>query len=236
MSDYGMEEFYLPLPHGLRFTVSECDLDRVLKYQWHLSNGYVTTTLKNGKNLRLNRMLLCLNDPDLIGDHKDGCKLNNTRSNLRRTGFAGNARNARKHSTPCSSKYKGVHFLRKLVTNQWGAGIRHEGKYLFLGCFADEVSAALAYNEAATRLFGEYARLNGVTGTIKQNGKRKDSKFVGVCFNRTANKWQATVAPAGRSVHLGLFKTEKKAAQTRDAYIRFHRLNLKLNTYGKKIS
>ena len=54
--------------------------------------------------------------------------------------------------------YKGV-FWRK-DSNKWRTGIMFNGKAKHLGCFTDLVEAAQAYDKAALRLFGEFARLN----------------------------------------------------------------------------
>jgi hypothetical protein len=40
------------------------------------------------------------------------------------------------------------------------AKIRYQGKRIWLGSFKDEIEAAKAYDEAAKKYHGEYARLN----------------------------------------------------------------------------
>ena len=50
-----------------------------------------------------------------------------------------------------SSKYKGVSKNKK--NNTWRASIRPRGQSFFIGDFKTERDAALAYNEAARRLF-----------------------------------------------------------------------------------
>lgn len=56
------------------------------------------------------------------------------------------------------SKYKGVRAKRK----KWQAGICIEGIYKNLGVYETEHEAANAYNEAALKLYGEFARLNKI--------------------------------------------------------------------------
>lgn len=68
-------------------------------------------------------------------------------------------RGGAKNST---SKYKGVSWNK--ATTKWRADIRKDGKLHYLGLFTDETEAALAYNEKAKELFGEYANLNKTGG------------------------------------------------------------------------
>lgn len=39
------------------------------------------------------------------------------------------------------------------------------------------------------------------------------SKYVGVSWNKTANKWQSTITKNGKTVYLGLFKNEYEASE-----------------------
>lgn len=57
-----------------------------------------------------------------------------------------------------SSKYKGIHWKKK--DTKWYAQIHKDGIQYYLGSFVYETDAALAYNEKAEELFGEYAYLN----------------------------------------------------------------------------
>lgn len=59
-----------------------------------------------------------------------------------------------------SSKYKGVSWNK--VQCKWQVSIKKDNKAKCLGTFTDEADAALAYNEAAKELFGEYANLNKI--------------------------------------------------------------------------
>jgi hypothetical protein len=94
------------------------------------------------------------------GDHIDGDGLNNQRENLRACTHKQNGMNRRKLA-PASSRYKGVCRSGNLK-NPWASKIQPNGKTIHLGVYATEYEAALAYNEAALTLFGEFAKLNEI--------------------------------------------------------------------------
>jgi len=92
-------------------------------------------------------------------DHKDTNSLNNRRANLRLCTQSQNSANAKKRAG-CSSQYKGVHWNKQ--HSKWQVYVKAHGKQIHLGLFDDEVEAGLAYNDAATEHFGEFARLNRI--------------------------------------------------------------------------
>lgn len=90
-------------------------------------------------------------------DHIDGDPQNNMVTNLR---FCTNAENLRNRGSyrGSSSKYVGVHW--HTASGKWQAQITINGKNKHLGLFSDEEAAARAYDAAARKLHGEFARLN----------------------------------------------------------------------------
>lgn len=99
----------------------------------------------------------------LVIDHINGNRLDNRKKNLRFVTMQQNCFNsAKKRAGRTSSRYKGVHHRKE--RNKWVAYISIKRKKTFLGSFNTEIEAARAYNEAAKREYGEYARLNNIEG------------------------------------------------------------------------
>ena len=57
-----------------------------------------------------------------------------------------------------TSVFRGVPYIENKST--WRARIEVDGQSEFLGDFSSEDEAALAYNQAALKYFGEYAYVN----------------------------------------------------------------------------
>ena len=142
------------------------DWDKVKKYHWvigrHPRRNKFYITYKdyiNKTDLKLHRIILNLNDPILQGDHIDGNTLDNRKINLR---ICNNAENNRNKDKPKSntSGYKGVSWLNRI--DKWRAYINVNKKQIHLGLFDSKDKAAIAYNIAALKYHGEFAKLNNV--------------------------------------------------------------------------
>ena len=57
-----------------------------------------------------------------------------------------------------SSRYICVNFYKP--SKKWDCRITHKGKRIKIGRFETEIEAARAYDEAAKKYYGEFARLN----------------------------------------------------------------------------
>lgn len=89
-------------------------------------------------------------------DHIDGDRKNNRPENLREANRYQNCRNSRSR-VGSTSAFLGVCRKRN---GKWHAQIRIGGRQVHLGYFLDERDAAVAYDKAANKAFGEFARLN----------------------------------------------------------------------------
>ncbi len=94
-------------------------------------------------------------DDKRVVDHINHAKLDNRSENLRICTSAENLRNQ-----ISKKRYKGVFLLQGKRKKKWQSIIIFNRERHYLGTFATEQEAAMAYNDAATQLFGEYACLN----------------------------------------------------------------------------
>ena len=104
---------------------------------------------------RLAWLIMTGNPPDDQIDHRDGDTLNNSFENLRECSNSQNSQNTR--SRGATSSFKGVSLNQY---GRWYAQLKHHGQHLLCKTFADEVEAAKAYDMAAIKAFGSFARLN----------------------------------------------------------------------------
>jgi hypothetical protein len=132
----------------------------------HMGSGdqgrFVAFHSAGGSHGPLRRLLTGTTDNALHVGHKNGDPLDCRRENLVVRTIAQRCYGMRKRKhvagQPTSSVFKGVFW--ESWTKKWRASICHNGKHYRLGRFGDQVEAALAYDEAARKHFGEHARLN----------------------------------------------------------------------------
>lgn len=115
------------------------------------SAGYV----RAGRSY-LHRLICCPSAGQVV-DHINGDKRDNRRQNLRACRQNQNLWNAGKKSHNRSG-FLGVYFCKQ--TSRWRAEIRADGQCFKIGRFGTAQEAAQAYDNLATTLHGEFARLN----------------------------------------------------------------------------
>lgn len=140
------------------------------KYKWfigidskqNINSGVRRSISKNNKKhtIYIHRIIMELEGHNIrnkVIDHIDGNPLNNQINNLRLATRHENNMNLklRKNS---KTGYKGVIYISK--SKKWRARISFNYKTIHLGCFSNKIDAIKAYNIAAMKYFGEFARLN----------------------------------------------------------------------------
>lgn len=142
------------LTYGFTAIVDAADEELVSAYRWRVYFGHGTVYAKNIHNLAMHRLIMNAAPGEII-DHRDGNGLNNTRENLRICLVRENSRNQKLHRENRAG-FKGIY--------QYGRGYRAQisvdRRKHNLGNYATAEAAALAYDQAAIRLHGEFARLN----------------------------------------------------------------------------
>lgn len=198
----------------------------VLGYRWSLNkrgNTFYaiakTGGRKNHKEYKLHRLIMQVVDPNIKVDHIDHNGLNNTRVNLRIVSHSQNMYNSAV-SKNNKTGYKGVHFHKK--RNKYVAIISCSGNAEHLGLFNSASEAALAYNEAATKYFGEYAFLNIIRAEEvvlhKQHrlaNIRRDNLtgFKGVSLPKKRKRFVATICFNKKNIYIGSYVTAIEAAK-----------------------
>lgn len=118
------------------------------------SNGYAMRHAgrRGGKQrfILLHRQIMHARRGQVV-DHVNGDRLDNRKANLRRCSPRSNCMNVR--GRPGTSAFKGV---SRRPSGRWGAKCGS----IWLGTFRSQSAAARAYDAAALRIFGRYARLN----------------------------------------------------------------------------
>ena len=158
----------IPLTKGEFTIIDDADFDLVSKWKWFLVSSkidrsalkYAGRNEHNGgkkSTILLHRVLTGVK-PGLVVDHIDGDGLNNQRGNLRICTHQQNISNSKKRKNGVSSGYIGVHHHSQNPC--FVSQIRSGPKTIHLGCFKNAIDAAKAYDSAALRLRGKYARLN----------------------------------------------------------------------------
>jgi len=157
---------YLYLSQGKYAMVDADDYGWLSKWKWSLtarrSGLCYAYRVVDGHSIQMHRLITDA-PPRMEVDHIDHDGLNNSRSNLRVCTHQENIWNNAKRPWG-KSGYWGVCFIPRIY--KWEAMIGIDYHVIHLGYFDAPEAAALAYDEAARKYHGEYAKQNFPTPSV----------------------------------------------------------------------
>src|SRR3990167_9441496 len=149
----------IKLTQGKSAIVDNEDYGKLASHKWYAlksGRGYlyaVRDTRKGGKLKRFYMHREVINPKrGMFVDHSNHDGLDNRKGNLRICTNAENCRNQRASKSNATG-LKGIHWHKRDMC--WQAGIRTDGRNIYLGSFGGKKDAAYAYNVAAKKYFGE---------------------------------------------------------------------------------
>lgn len=150
----------IPLTQGFFATIDAVDLPLVESLTWcvHITptNRYAESR-QNNRLVTMHRLVMGAKKGDEV-DHRDENGLNNRRNNLRFCTSSQNKCNRTKPAAAGTSRFRGVSWDTQ--TGRWRAQIMMGKKHRRIGRFKSEDEAAKAYDTAARKIHGVFARLN----------------------------------------------------------------------------
>lgn len=145
-------------PNGAEFLFDIDDYEKVKAYTWYQTGTGSASAYVDGIYILQHRLIMTA-PKDVQIDHKNMVRSDNRKLNLR---FATDTENKRNKGLQKNNRSgaKGVWYSSK--HNKYEAYIGVDGRKIHLGYHPTVIKASQAYDQAALRYFGEFARLNSL--------------------------------------------------------------------------
>ena len=160
---------YLLTKNGEKVKVDAEDFERVSAKSWRViytgqaQKPTVVTSVRTGDSVRtmtLGQFLMKPKKGFMVHPRRWQQGLDYRKNNLLVCSMKERQRMLPKRKDNTTSQYKGVSFVKSKKV--WRARIEKNGRSHFLGDYASEDQAALAYNQAASEMFGDIAYQNQI--------------------------------------------------------------------------
>lgn len=219
----------IPLQNGMVAIVDDEDYKRCAEFNWTVfakSKGSTLEVRNASTGIKLSHFIVDDLKSDSLVRFVDGDQLNFRKGNLTIATRAELAQNAKGHKGT-TSIYKGVSWDKS--RKKWVANICVNGKIKKLGRFTNEGDAAMAYNAAALKAWGEDCFLNVLnednnakTHTLEKvasyrSKKNTTSEYQGVYKNSEHSSYVASITQDGETYYIGSYPFEIDAAKAYDA-------------------
>ena len=162
-SGYTYRRIYLG--EGKWVILDQQDYYRLSGFKWYVNgngvNFYAFRNMVVGPGLTKMKSMhreIMGSPKGMLVDHRNRDTFDNRRENLRLATHSQNSCNTERKKTGRSSQYRGVSWDKK--RGYWNTQVVSKGKMVFFGRYKNEIEAAKAYDAAARKYHGEFARLN----------------------------------------------------------------------------
>lgn len=171
---------YITVHPGLKVKIDSEDFDRVSAHSWRVTKGTtnrqrVVTSVRTPKGVRsitLGAFLMKPPKGKQVYPRRFNEGLDYRKNNLIVCTLQERQRLLPKKRVKSTSSYRGVSFSKS--DGKWRAGIEVDGHSINLGNFKTEDDAAMAYNKAARKYFGDLAYQNQVGENSRKNRPARD--------------------------------------------------------------